>query len=83
MWAEAVEEVKQRIKPPDSLPAGERGLNASMYYSIVVCLDMLGRFRDRNYWLERWEKEHPDDPQVALQKEFLTRKRGTLQASAS
>ena len=78
MWVEAVEEVKRRIKTPEGLPAGERTLNASMYYSIVVCLDMLGRFRDRNFWLERWEKEHPDDPQVVVQKEYLMRKRGKL-----
>src|SRR2546426_6019298 len=48
----------RRIKPPEALPAGARGLNASMYYSIVVCLDMLKQFRDRNHWLERWESEH-------------------------
>jgi tetratricopeptide (TPR) repeat protein len=78
MWTEAVEEVKRRIKPPETLPSGARGLNASMYYSIVVCLDMLNRFDDRNYWLERWEKEHEDDPRVATQKEYILRKRGTL-----
>ena len=49
-----------------------------MYYSIVVCLDMLNQLRERNYWLERWEKEHPDDPQVAIQKDYLKRKRGSL-----
>jgi tetratricopeptide (TPR) repeat protein len=78
MWTEAVEEVKRRIKHPETLPAGARAFNASMYYSIVVCLDMLNQFRDRNQWLDRWEREHPDDPQVAIQKEYLTRKRGTL-----
>lgn len=78
MWTEAVEEVKRRIKPPETLPSGARGLNSSLYYSIVVCSDMLNLLEDRNYWLERWEKEHPDDPQVANQKEFLMRKRGTL-----
>jgi len=78
MWTEAVEEVKRRIKPPETLPSGARGLNSSLYYSIVVCLDMLNLLEDRNHWLERWEKEHPDDPQVANQKEYLMRKRGTL-----
>lgn len=78
MWAEAVEEVKQRIRQPESLPPGGRRLSASMFYSIVVCLDMLNQLRERNYWLERWEKEHPDDPQVGMQKEYLKRKRGTL-----
>lgn len=83
LWTEAVEEVKRRIKPPETLPAGARHLNASMYYSIVVCLDMLNQFRDRNYWLERWEREHPDDPQVAIQKEYILRKRGSLSVLAS
>lgn len=78
MWTEAVEEVKGKMKPPEELPAGERQLNASMYYSVVVCLDMLRRISERNYWLERWEKEHPDDPQVAIEKEYLRNKWGTL-----
>ena len=82
MWAEAVEEVKRRIKPPEALQEGARELNASMYYTIVVCLDMLERLRDRNGWLERWEKEHPDDPEVARQKEYLNRKRGGLHVGA-
>lgn len=81
LWAEAVEEVKRRIKSPETLPAGARKLNASMYESIVVCLDMLSQFRDRNYWLDRWEKEHPDDPRVASEKEYIKQKRGTLQAA--
>jgi tetratricopeptide (TPR) repeat protein len=78
MWTDAVEEVKRRIKAPEILPAGARALNASMYQSIVICLDMLNQIRERNHWLERWEKEHPDDLQIASQKEFLVRKRGTL-----
>jgi hypothetical protein len=53
-----------------------------MYETIVVCLDMLNEFRDRNYWLDRWEKEHPDDPHVAIEKEYIKQKRGTLQAAA-
>ena len=82
MWTEAVEEVKRRIKPPEALPAGARALNASMYFTVVVCSDMLNQFRERNHWLDRWEKEHPDDPQVALQKEYLMRKRGSLSTAA-
>jgi hypothetical protein len=39
---------------------------------------MLKLFRDRNDWLERWEKS-TRDPQVASQKEYLKLKRGTLQ----
>jgi tetratricopeptide (TPR) repeat protein len=78
MWTDAVDEVERSIKNPETLPTGARFLNASMYSSMVVCLDMLKRLEDRNRWLDRWEKEHPDDPQVAIQKEFLVRKRGAF-----
>jgi len=77
-WRSAVSLVKQKIKTPETLPEGERKLNASLFYSIVVCLDMLWELEDRNYWLDRWEKEHPDDPDVARQKDYITRKRGSL-----
>jgi len=77
-FAEAVDEVKRHIKPPEALPSGARELNASMYYSVVVCLDMLNLIGERNHWLERWSKEHPDDPQISTQKEYLVRKRGSL-----
>jgi hypothetical protein len=78
MWREAVEDVNNCIKPPEALQAGERPLNAAMLATIVICLDMLGEFRERDRWLKQWETEHPDDPQVARQKEFLVRKRGGL-----
>ena len=76
MWADAVEEIKLRIKPPEELAEGKRQLNASMYYTMVVCLDMLNRLPERNHWLELWEKEHPDDPRVSQQKDFIISKRG-------
>jgi len=82
-WTEAVEEIVRRLKSPEFLPVGGRQLNASMYQTIVVCLDMLERFRERNRWLERWEKEHPDDPQVARRKEILSRKRGSVRIARS
>lgn len=78
MWIEAVEEIDKSMKSPETLPAGARTLNASMYYTMVVCLDMLNQFRDRNRWLERWEREHPDDPMVAVEKDYLIKKRGSL-----
>jgi tetratricopeptide (TPR) repeat protein len=83
MWTEAVDEIKLKIKPPEALAEGKRDLNASMYYTMVVCLDMLNRFRERNHWLEMWEKEHPDDPEVDRQKEFLISKRGSLSAGVT
>jgi tetratricopeptide (TPR) repeat protein len=82
MWTEAVEEVRQRIKSPETLLPGERKLNGSMYYTVVVCLDMLNQLPERNYWLERWEKEHPDDLQVVSQKEYIKHRRGSLEAAA-
>jgi tetratricopeptide (TPR) repeat protein len=81
MWSDAVEEVRRNIKHPEDLPVGARALNASMYFNMVVCLDMLYQARERNQWLERWEKEHPDDPQVRVEKEYLIKKHGTLDAS--
>jgi len=78
MWIEAVEEIDRSMKSPETLASGARQLNASMYYTMVVCLDMLNRFGERNRWLERWEREHPDDPTVAVEKEFLIKKRGSL-----
>jgi tetratricopeptide (TPR) repeat protein len=78
MWADAVEEIKRRIKSPEELSEGKRQLNASMYYTMVVCLDMLNRLSERNHWLELWEKEHPDDPRVAYQKGVIISKRGGL-----
>jgi tetratricopeptide (TPR) repeat protein len=83
MWVAAVDLTKRRIKSPETLRAGERVLNASLFASVVICLDMLRDFRERNRWLERWEKEHPDDSQVAIQKEYLKNKRGTFQAAAT
>jgi tetratricopeptide (TPR) repeat protein/TolA-binding protein len=74
MWSDAVDEVKRSIRSPEELESGARQLNASMFSTIVICLDMLGRFRERDSWLERWEKEHPDDPQVSAQRNFLDKK---------
>ncbi len=74
MWAEAVEDVKQCMKPPDELGSGDRRFNASMYCTMVICLDMLSRFRERDSWMERWEQEHPDDPQIPRQKTILSEK---------
>jgi tetratricopeptide (TPR) repeat protein len=78
MWRDAVEDIKNAIKPPESLQPGERTINAAMLATIVICLDMLGEFGERDRWLNQWETEHPDDPRVARQKDFLVRKRGGL-----
>ena len=53
-----------------------------MYHMMVKCLDMLGRKTERNQWLDRWQKEHPDDPQVQKQIDKLMAKHGTLRAGA-
>ena len=44
MWTDACEEIERTLKSPEFLPEGGRQLNASMYYTIVVCLDMLDKF---------------------------------------
>lgn len=77
MWRDAVDDATQALKSPDALSPGERYINASLFCSLVICLDMLGEFRQRDSWFQRWAAEHPDDPQVQRQYEFLTRKYGT------
>jgi tetratricopeptide (TPR) repeat protein len=81
-WTESVEEIGRSIRSPETLETGARALNASMYHTMVICLDMLGRFPERNSWLERWEREHPDDSTVQEQKEYLVKKRGSLSAGS-
>lgn len=82
MWADAVDVVRRTIKAPEDLEGGDRQLSASMLSTIVICLDMLSQFKDRDRWLERWEKEPPDDPEVSRQKEILRLKRGGLRLAA-
>ena len=74
MWRDAVEHAKQGLKSPEALGQGERQINASLLCSLVICLDMLGEFRERDLWLRQWAAEHPDDPQVQRQCDFLTNK---------
>jgi hypothetical protein len=78
MWREAVEDIRNGIKPPKYLQPGERAINAAVLATIVICLDMPGEFRERDRWLRQWETEHPDDAEVSRQKDFLVRKRGGL-----
>lgn len=75
LWNEAVDEIKRSIKDPQQLESGARQQNALMFETIVVCLHMLRRYRERDLWLERWESEHPDDPKVFQQKQFLAQTR--------
>lgn len=83
MWADAAEEIRRNIKPPEALSEGARKLNASMYLTMVVCLDMLGHLGDRDRWIDDWEKEHPDDSRVGRQKAFIVQKRGSARAGGS
>src|SRR5262249_44032870 len=83
MWTDAVDEVRRAIKGPEELERGDRQVSASMRSTIVICVDMLGRLNERDRWLDRWEKEHPDDPEVGRQKEFLRNKRGSFRIVAT
>ena len=76
MWREAVEDARAYLKSPEKLSAGEREISSAIYCAAVICLDMLGETRERNQWFEDWEAEHPGDPQVERQREFLVRKHG-------
>ena len=78
MWSEAVDDAKQGIKQPESLQPGERQFNAGLLCSIVICLDMLSQSSERDRWFQRWAAEHPDDPQVERQRDFLAQRRGAF-----
>jgi tetratricopeptide (TPR) repeat protein len=77
MWREAADDAKAYIKAPEALQSRERQLSSSIYCSAVICLDMLGDFRERDRWFRQWAAEHPDDPQVERQRAFLVQKHGT------
>jgi hypothetical protein len=81
MWREAVEDGTRGIKSPEALGQGERHTNASILRSIVISLDMLGQSAERDRWLHRWAKEHPDDPEVERQRDFLAQKHRKLLAA--
>lgn len=76
MWRDAVEHAEAALKQPDLLEAGERQTNALLYCSAVVCLDMLREYKRRDELVDRWASEHPDDPELQRQCEFLNRKYG-------
>ena len=71
-------DIEDHMKPPEALDSGERDINSSLYRSAVICLDMLKDFKERDRWMHRWEAEHPQDPKVAQQKEYLRKKWGGI-----
>jgi tetratricopeptide (TPR) repeat protein len=77
-WRDAVRDVENSIKSAESLEPGEQQVSSSMFCTIVICLDMLEEFYERDKWLARWEKEHPNDPQLVRQKEILISKHGWI-----
>jgi len=76
MWREAVADFETFLRSPESLEEGERQTNASLFQSAVICLDMLEDYNERNRYLRQWANEHPDDPNVERQRNYLIQKRG-------
>jgi hypothetical protein len=76
LWREAAEDLKGSLKSPDLLQPGEREISAQMYRTLTICLDLLGDLPELNEWFARWKAEHPDDPEVQRQEQFIARKRG-------
>jgi tetratricopeptide (TPR) repeat protein len=81
LWRQAVEEIKLALKSPDSVEFCERDISAQMYRTLVICLDLLGDIRALNQFFNQWKAEHPDDPNVAKQADFIGRKRGAVFAA--
>jgi tetratricopeptide (TPR) repeat protein len=78
LWRDALQHAEAALKSPELLRAGERQINASLYCSIVRCLDMLREYKKRDEWVDCWASEHPDDPELQRQCEFLARKYGNF-----
>ncbi|MDR3483928.1 MAG: tetratricopeptide repeat protein [Bradyrhizobium sp.] len=77
-WRQAVEELRVALKSPEALAPGERDTSAQMYRTLIICLDLLGDIKGLNHFFSQWKSEHPDDPNVARQADFIARKRGAL-----
>jgi hypothetical protein len=82
MWREAVAAFKLAVRAPEDRGSRERHINASLFCSVVICLDMLGEYAERDRYLRQWEAEHPDDSQVERQRDYLAQKRRRLTGSA-
>jgi tetratricopeptide (TPR) repeat protein len=76
LWRQAVDELKAALKSPESAAPQERAISAQMYKTLIICLDLLGDLKTLNQFFKQWKTEHPDDPNVAKQADFIGRKRG-------
>jgi tetratricopeptide (TPR) repeat protein len=76
LWSEAAQELCQVLKTPDNLLHGEREISADIYRTLVVCLDLVGDYKNLRTYLQLWEEEHPEDPKAVYQREFIEKKYG-------
>jgi hypothetical protein len=76
LWEEAKIELIHAIKPADKLQEGEREINGAMYKTLIICLDMLGEFKELRSYLQAWEREHPEDTRPSFQRDFIENKHG-------
>lgn len=76
LWLEAAREIIQIKKSPDKLESNERLINAQMYKTLIICLDLVGDFRGLYDHFQEWEAEHADDPSVRYQRIYLEKKYG-------
>ena len=75
-WREALHDIEKSMKAPEALYPGERDINSSLFRTAVICADMLKEPKLRDRWMRHWEAEHPDDPEVGRQKNYLREKWG-------
>ena len=81
LWRQAADELKVALKSPENVEYGERGISAQMYRTLIICLDLLGDLKTLQQFFNQWRAEHPDDPNVAKQADFIGRKRGAAFAA--
>lgn len=47
-----------------------------MYRTLIIGLDLVGNYKELRSYFYAWQREHPDDNNVAYQRTYLERKHG-------
>jgi tetratricopeptide (TPR) repeat protein len=76
LWNEAIKDILSAKKSPDALLQGERQFNCQLYNTLIVCLDLVGDYKNLYAHFLLWHAEHPDDHNVGYQNEFIEKKYG-------
>lgn len=76
LWTEAVTELTQTLKRPEKLKAVEQSISAQMYKTLIISLDVMGDYKALRTHFQEWIREHPTDPNIIHQRDFIEYKHG-------